>query len=186
MFVLRKGEVRRRQSICLRSFQSDGETETKAGRKRAQELITGEIKAYLQNVYATNTDIVDLLGDFTPPTKAEILSIKREKGGVYSVRLYHGSGADFTTPDLSHLGEGSGFAAQGHGFYLSGKETEAEYWGHVAAGYGYFAPAHESIFAKVGKYFSPVYLYEFNYDGDVMKFIDSQGRILKRRFALKV
>ena len=72
-------------SQSLRSFQQDGETDTKAGAKRAQELIVKELQAYLENVYATNTDTDDMFGDFTPPTKEEVLRTQREKNERYSV-----------------------------------------------------------------------------------------------------
>ena len=138
-----------------RSFQQDGETDTKAGSKRAQDLIIREIEAYLRNVYATNTDTADIFGDYTPPTKDQILQTQREKNARYSVALYHGTGADFEEPSLDHLGEGTGRAAQGHGFYTTDDQGWAEFWSRHNNNAGFM----DSIIGRG-------YVYQFEYDGD--------------------
>ena len=59
----------------LRSFDAE-DRETDAGKKRAQDLVTGFLGDYITNADAVNTETVDLLGT-PPPSRIELLETHR-------------------------------------------------------------------------------------------------------------
>lgn len=59
----------------LRSFDAE-DRETDAGKKRAQDLVTGFLGDYIRNADAVNTETVDLLGT-PPPSRIELLETHR-------------------------------------------------------------------------------------------------------------
>ena len=69
----------------LRSFDAE-DRETDAGKKRAQDLVTGFLGDYIRNADAVNTETVDLLGT-PPPSRIELLETHRGTAGGGTVRF---------------------------------------------------------------------------------------------------